>query len=400
LISSSLTARSRYRTSPLEPFEIPNVMLRHNPGWSCNSDAEIIGETVSPEAKILLRRAFSDCLNVRLVSLTGGRSANVFMAYATFRDSVVGPRPLPFFVKIDEREKVAKECHHYNLYAEHFIPYHLRPFLHYDRCMIGAEVGILVGTFVEKSESLWDVARRGLAQQAIRSLFDDALWGWRSQAYRSDDNVHVGAIAGLLTPNIYEPQKTRPAYVEFAKRYDVHDAPQDLWDTLIKQRYQRCRVAPMHGDMHGNNVRVRGPDAIVIDLLTVQSGPLAADLAALDTWLAFELPADVNPDTDDDPAWRYTIDMLFAPSALKVAPRPPDEPTSFDWLHTSIRQIRVLAMPIQLCDTEYRTVVAVYLLRRTMYDGGSRADTFRRGYAYVIAARLVADIARELRPQP
>jgi Ser/Thr protein kinase RdoA (MazF antagonist) len=46
----------------------------------------------------------------------------------------------------------------------------------------------------------------------------------------------------------------------------------------------------MHGDLHGENVRVRNGNAILIDFASVCSGPLTADLAALETCLAFELP--------------------------------------------------------------------------------------------------------------
>ena len=54
-----------------------------------------------------------------------------------------------------------------------------------------------------------------------------------------------------------------------------------MWESLLGLTGQKYRAAPMHGDLHGNNVRVRGGDAIVIDLASIASGPLVADLAGL-----------------------------------------------------------------------------------------------------------------------
>jgi hypothetical protein len=54
---------------------------------------------------------------------------------------------------------------------------------------MGLTHGILVGNFVEQSESLWDVAKRGSAQPVIYSLFDEALRGWRLQAYVQGDSA-------------------------------------------------------------------------------------------------------------------------------------------------------------------------------------------------------------------
>jgi len=165
----------RRRTAPAA-HEVAETMARHDPGpeYRDRLEIQLEGELapLSATEALLLKRAFSDCCRVSLRRLTGGRSARVFAAYATFQDSRVGPRPLPFFVKYDEPDKVAEERRKYQEFAAHFIPFNLRPNLDMERCLIGSELGVLVGNLVERSESLWEVVRRGQAQSAIYSLFD------------------------------------------------------------------------------------------------------------------------------------------------------------------------------------------------------------------------------------
>ena len=85
------------------------------------------------------------------------------------------------------------------------------------------------------------------------------------------------------------PSRIKTSYLEYAKSRGVRATPDQLW-TALSSLDQTYRVAPMHGDLHGENVRVRNGNAILIDFASVAPGPLTADLAALESWLAFELP--------------------------------------------------------------------------------------------------------------
>jgi phosphotransferase family enzyme len=383
------------RTAPVPAHEIPEMMARYDPGPGYNNQVQIQFEgehhILNPEEEVLLRRAFHDCKHVFLRPLTGGLSARVFCAYATFQDSIAGPRPLPFFVKIDERTKIIREKTNYELYARHFIPFNLRPNLDYRRCIMASELGVLVGNFVDRSESLWDVVRRGQAQTAIHSLFEDTLRGWRYQAFVPPETIIQKAVADGLH-EFFNYRRVDPSHEAFAARYfGVSDTPIQLWEKLLGLQNQRFREAPMHGDLHGNNVRVRGNDAIVIDLASITKGPLVADLAALETSLAFDvLPG--NDDQDADDKWKDIVEKLYAPRAFANVPPPETEATELAWLWNCVRQIRTMVGPIQVCETEYQTAVAIYLLRRTMYPASNKSDTFRRGYAYVLAVGLIADL--------
>jgi len=90
----------------------------------------------------------------------GRRSgARVFLAHATLRRCFRTTRPLPFFVKLGPRRKILKEHSNYRDRVHNYIPFHLAPRLVTERCEVGTEVGILVGDFVEDSETLSDVAQ-------------------------------------------------------------------------------------------------------------------------------------------------------------------------------------------------------------------------------------------------
>ena len=81
----------------------------------------------------------------------------------------------------------------YRVYTP-FVPFGLRPSIH--GRVLGSTRALLVGDFVDKSESLWDRVRRNLASYAISSLFETTLGGWRTQAYAA--NSVRGPVAAAL----------------------------------------------------------------------------------------------------------------------------------------------------------------------------------------------------------
>ena len=78
-------------------------------------------------------------------------------------------------------------------------------------------------------------------------------------------------------------------------------------------------------------------------------------------------------------------------------PLPPSrEQRTREWLWNAIRQIRLFALAEKTSAYEYSTVVAMCLLRRSMYSGklNSDSDDFRKAYAYVLAEKKIVDIAK------
>lgn len=385
------------RTAP-SPAALAEAIARHEAGPVPRLDLAISvannREPLRQADEILFQRAFAHCSAITLVELSGGRSdARVFAVYMTVARSNAGAWPQPAFAKLDRADKIAREHDNYREYAARFIPFGLRP--NVENLIIGSERSLLVGDFVDKSESLWDLVRRNVASSAITALLEETLGGWRDQAYAADP-IPGSVAAAMQAADIWDHEKIQPCYVERAREAGVAATPQSLWEALnaLDQRY---RWAPVHGDLHGENVRVRGGSAILIDLASVCHGPLTVDLAALETWLAFEVPPDSDPDRYDDPDWRCAVDRLYAPSAFRHPPGPCRPEAPLAWMGTVVRQIRTLGIAIQSCPTEYQTAVAVQLLRRSQWADGRTHDRFRRGYSYLVAARLVADIAKEQR---
>ncbi len=381
------------RTAP-QPHELPERLARHDPGPQPNTrlDIQMAGnrEPISDHDLPLFQRAFHDCCKIVLSELGGGRSvARVFSVHATLEKSDAGSWPQPFFVKLDAIDKIVREAENYRVYAP-FVPFGLRPSIH--GRVLGSTRALLVGDFADKSESLWDQVRRNLASYAISSLFETTLGGWRTQAYAADP-VRGPVAAALEKARFCISSRIKTSYLEYAKSFGVKATPDRIW-TALRGLDQTYRVAPMHGDLHGENVRVRNGNAILIDFASVCSGPLTADLAALETWLAFELPAEERRENYENAEWRNVVDRLYAPPSFLHPPEPSDPTSSYCWMISVVRQIRHLGIAVQSCPTEYATAVAVSLLRRCMWNDGCAADKFRRAHGYVVAARLTEHLGK------
>lgn len=380
------------RTAP-RAFEVAEGVARHEAGPQPRLDLEIVvaanREPIRPADAPLFQRVFSDCKRIVLTELTGGLSdARVFAVHMTVDKSYAGVWPQPAFAKLDRRNKVEAEFRNYRQFADTFIPFGLRPNVR--EVVAGAERALLVGNFVDRSESLWDLARRNVAAQAITALIDETLGGWRDQAYARDPQEGSVALA-MMNAGIFNPNRLRSRYREYGRENGVSTEFDTLWVGLaaVKQRY---RQSPIHGDLHGENVRVRNGQAIVIDLASVSHGPLTSDLAALEVWMAFELPPEANEKEYKNPLWAQEIDRLYAPTAFQHPPGPCEPTSEHCWLATVVRQIRQKGIAVQSCATEYQTAVVVQLLRRCQWDGREVAERYRREHGYLVATRLIEDI--------
>jgi len=91
---------------------------------------------------------------------------------------------------------------------------------------------------------------------------------------------------------VFRYEDVQPTYIEAARVRGIDETPKAIWEHLLDLRDQEWREGNHARDMHGENVRVRDSDAIIIDLeKTRANGPLSADLACLDVWLSFKVPA-------------------------------------------------------------------------------------------------------------
>jgi hypothetical protein len=135
-------------------------------------------------------------------------------------------------------------------------------------------------------------------------------------------------------------------------------------------------------------VRVRGDDAIIIDLARVTMGPPSADPACLEVWIAFELPP---PGVQvDEAAWLSMMQELYA-SAFVSAPEVAGAAGPLSWLCDSILQIRRLALA-KSSPTDYAITLALYLMRRAMFEPDPQSpeiDMKRRTWAWILGCQLL-----------
>lgn len=167
--------------------------------------------------------------------------------------------------------------------------------------------------------------------------------------------------------------------------------PTTLWRRLISAPRQSWQECVMHGDMHGDNVRVRKDDAIVIDFAQADKGPACADAASLEVWLAFQAEGLAVKQ------WQSWVENLYRPNVIDTML----EGAGADqgcWIHGCLSKIRQIARSCVLGHDEYKRVLAVFLLRHASFEASqsdAEADEFRRCFAYWLANRLVMSFAAE-----
>lgn len=387
-IVTSGPARERIRYRIGAPaHEVAELFARHDPGPAINLSLKIDAPArmLTDAQRFMLQRAFHDCSSISLVPLPGGRSALALFVQATLTNSAVGPHPLPFFAKIDRAAQIVAEHRCYEQYAESHIAWHLRPNLQPRRCLVGADSGILVGSFVNNSESLWSLIMHGRAERAIKNLFFDTLAGWRGAGTAAQ--CEVGSISPSLE-GVFIHSSVRRRYIHAASALGFTRDPRDIWEGFLNLPSRTWAKGPIHGDMHAENVRVRGEDAIIIDLTKVAMGPPGADPACLEVWIAFQMP---SPDLEvNEAVWLQTVQELFSYRQV-ASPAVVDPAAPLAWLRAGVVQARQVALASST-PVEYAITLALYLLRRARFEPdavNTRADELRRTWAWILGCQLL-----------
>lgn len=351
-----------------------------------------IGE-LKPEHRLMIRRSFHDCNEIHLSSLSGGQSGmHVYIAHATINEG----RPLPYFVKVGSRNEIIREWLNYNEHVRPFVPFHLAPHLVPERCALGAHTGIIVGDYIEDAESLGECARSGRAITPISSLFDRTLRGWHRKLEEKSGTLN--GVLGKLTLDRWG--KFDPRYLR-AKSLGAKFTLDEL-NAKLKQRGPELQVwSRIHGDLHADNVRVRGGEAILIDFLAGREGLLLGDHAALEVSLAIRVPrADIDNKLSNE-EWERVVRPLYKLDALRTLPSFPDPTEPYSWLAACIRQIRLYALPMEKIKGQYAHILAYYLLRAAIKDPLPKVlaneplpkelvdEDYRRTIAYCLAEDLI-----------
>jgi len=382
---------------PAVPWrDVANDEMDHPAGPPPFADLRILPARGAgpPDARFcrLARRAFRDCREIHLAPLPGGKSgARVFLAFADVR----GTWSMPFFVKMGERGEIFEEYRKYEDHVDAYVPFHLGPNLDYARCCLGAHDGLLVGDFVEESESLLDCARDGRGSPAIACLFERTLRGWHGHV------EHRHEVPAKALPF--------PAEVGLGRWLRARELGASRSVDDLRAVLDRCVPTPFlwgrtHGDLHASNVRVRGTEAILIDFLQCGEGPLIRDAAALEASLFVgSLDPRGDQDAEADPAeqegrfsaWRASVEPLYREIGLRVVPASPRPQDPWAWFHLCVRQIRMHAFHMERAAGQYALALAAALLFKAGKDDGvDDPERSTRALAYVYGEQLLLAAAQ------
>jgi hypothetical protein len=389
-------AHYRVLSAPVELHELLHLFLTHAPGAARNTKLVIEGQvTVDAERRFLLERAFHDCKSILLEPIAPGFSgADTFIVNATLANSNAGPEPRPFFAKLGRSDELQKEWTAFREYAEHHVPWYLRPNFVPERMTFGVAQGILVGTFVQNSCSLAEAVRELDGARHIRTLFEETLVGMRRQRRKStsaEAKSAVGVLEGFCKREKVPSARWRAAAALFGG--DEID-PDEVWWGLLGLPAREWVESAIHGDLHGENVRVRKDDAIVIDFAHARTGPACADLAHVEVAMAFDLCKQDLQGGD----WKQVIEELYSPLAIVASVKDATTVTGTTWVHRAVATVRSLVLGSVHTPEEYMRVLALYLLRHASYPsikGDEHNDEYRRTFAYWLACRLTESLQAE-----
>ena len=349
------------------------------------------------EQKILLKRAFHDCQNVKLVKNLQGRSCiDTYRVFAFIpSESIRLSPPYQYFAKIGKREKISKEYLAYREMALEHIPFHLGPRLRLDRCALGAQQGIIVSDYVSGTENLRDCAQNGRAVPVIAGLFDTTLRSWHDGSKREGDKSLQDYIKDRMQDTI------PPFRVSRIKEFGALKNPPELKSLVAKIPSKPVQVGVVHGDLHALNVLVRGGDAIVIDFEKVEKHfPLLLDLASLEAGLFVD--GFIN-DRRSGQELLKSINCLYEAAAFDERRFKPCDPSNGSvWYFDCVRQIRMQAWQIERARGQYALTLAVELAKKGCKDKDfnspeksaeqnlSAEDV--RALAYVLAEQILVEL--------
>jgi hypothetical protein len=270
-----------------------------------------------------------------------------------------------------------------------------------DRCCLGATSGLIVGDYVEESESLGHCACDGRSASAIACLFDRTLLGWHRQATR----VQVPLADGLL--------KHFPKRIDRKRLLQAKKLGAKLDLAKLRGLFMLCNstpvlAGPIHGDLHAANVRVRSTDAIVIDFFShKEKYPLLYDAATLEASLLVEGFSNQEKNCDqwtqsvNYRKWMQSVESLYDYPPLDNVLVLANPKSKSYWFHACVLQIRRYARQWECKADQYAGALAFALLAKAEKDPHVQGpESFRRAAAYVFAERiLVKTFGQQARTQ-
>jgi hypothetical protein len=362
-------------------------------------------EELKQEERLLVRRAFQKAEEVHIRELKSGfTDSRVFLAYEKRKESSIAHWTQSRLVKIGDRKNIAYEIKAMKEVSP-FVPFELRPNLEVH--IEGFSRSVYVADFVEKSESMLEAARGGRAETAISNLFNRTLQLWRDRAWQcipqSKESLALAAERlKIISPDVIQKEYLDSVTLDEDAGFDVNA----LWSSLVEISFEH-RAATIHGDLHGDNVRVRGDDAILIDLGAVKGtdevgkgAPICFDVAMLEVALVFTCTEEENRNEKfEQPKWETAIRQFYDLKAILSPPKPNSEPKhdEYFWMFGCLRRVRAFGIYEQSDNHEYAIALVIALWRLCKFKSQSNADKGRRVVALDIGAKLIRQIEAERR---
>jgi hypothetical protein len=352
------------------------------------------GDKLNREEEVLLRRAFPKAEQLHVETLTGGLSgAKVLIVHESRREASIAHWAQPRLVKFGNRFELEREVGHMKAVSP-FVPFELRPNL--DVYVEGYRLAVFVADFVEKSESLLAAARAGRGEAAISNLFNRTLYRWRGRGWQNDPRPGSLAVAAKRL-NLMDVGEIHPGFLRI-ERFERRgfDLPA-LW-AYLESLSIKHRSASIHGDLHGENIRVRGDDAILIDFGSVKGAqhgdaPLCFDVAMLEVALVFSADENAMDDEFEILGWEDGIRPYYRLDAIRRTPKREGVPNPVSWLFDCIQRIRAFGIYDQTDEDEYAVALAIALWRWCRWEPRTKHEEGRR----VIGLEIGCEIIQEIR---
>jgi hypothetical protein len=365
---------------------IARAVQRFEPGLGLG-DVKLSGDLPNElEAQLLVRRAFSDLIELRLNALHGGKSScDVWIGQAIGEDRLNWPNA--FLIKIGPLVDIIEETTRFSRFVAAKRNFQNTPGMMRDRHVEGDAFGLLVQEFVTHARPLREAIQASAPGALVANLFETALDGLHCCGSRVTGSL-AQAFADLEAVRWHKPSLAAAACE--ASKIDT-SAPhlpemQRRFAALPEQSYVRGLI---HADLHVDNVfcRASSADVIVIDYAKAVQGPVVADYACLEVSLTFPnlYESQAKPELLALPEdWLRKI-YSYPPLASSIIAH--DDIA--DGVMRAVRAIRANMTMREPDQQVYAIALAAYLLRFAAFED---QVIRRRSFAYLLAAMLVARV--------
>ena len=270
----------------------------------------------------------------------------------------------------------------------------MRPNLDANRSIHSSEIsiksdgcGMLVSSYVDRAIPLLVAIEKGTGPNALHCLFEESLDRWL-QNTKIENKSPFDSIEKRFKQNKFNDNPQ--IFAEAKKIGNVLD-PDVLLAKLKSIPCNKHRNGIIHGDLHANNILVKGYDAIIIDFSECRNGPVLVDLATLDVSIAFFSALRIKSE-EEFKEWMNFVKEKYSFKNVSDLPivRQGYEYYMRQW--NCIRQIRRHALMERIDKMEYAICLANELLKNSVYVNNTNFGLRIAAHSYYLSSYLVQEI--------